>query len=812
MIVQENDQETKKNFEINKVNMKLSKILIITASILCLTAACEKIDRDKRNYTICSRRIIELSKTMDAAPDSYPEKLEQKVLELCNIYGFLTIDEFIAAKDKYGDEINTPAQKEKLEEILRQISLDSLKIESEAVSFKTPQQKPGEYLKTKTLPGDSSTIKERAISLKILQQKLKENHGKRSLPTELSQLCGITRIIGYVKDEVNRDILLLGSVDESLLPLYLDDFVIALRNAWLKYAELRGNTRYYSYPGCTIDPDPNVLKRLDEIGVQIQGNREVKEVEESIDQWKRVCKSPQKVWVFGVPFDTHFGWVMVKADYDMKCLVDGSDPLDIPGFSSLIDMELEIAKESILSGKPISIPLSSMNRFWFYPGKYHYLEDEDMVIIDECPVILLTEEEFLTKGGKVAGSGRANPYAKKFTEIFSALYPRIAGQRPIYCELENLFRFVALAKILKFKSPHEKIRLDIDYLLNQYPVSSTTVDKFLPGRSNVKGFKHRKEYEGGYSNYQLWIPSCGGVSIEIEANRENFSQSQTSRLHGLKNPVLKNRPSPSALTWDYGSSPKLKAAEDLIDPKEIQELTELNQKNAGSSAIFIVEKYESKYRLFYDSTRPIYEGDNKYQLLKKTIEKLPKEQREKTVIIIDLKNSSEKDAKAFEELLQTIKIPLSPGTAIVVIPRKNNSTELRDTLLSPDVKTEVVSPKEPAVEEVTKGKYRGWYVAALEFFVRQGNVIKKLTLRVFSTVQEALERFSRLIWQKRSSPVKHDSLLRDVIEVIKDTKKAYEGKGKIGIIIEFLEQILGIDIGFLDPLLLEEHQRIKAAA
>jgi hypothetical protein len=408
--------------------------------------------------------------------------------------------------------------------------------------------------KKKTLPGDSSEIKERAISLKILQQKLKD-YGKKSLPKELSQLYGITRIIGYVRDEVNRDIILLGSVDESLPSLYVDDFVVALRNAWMKYAELRGNTRYYSYPGCTIDPDPEVLKKLDEVKGQIQDSQDVKAVEQAINKWKSICKSPQEVGVFGVPFNTHFGWVMVKADYDMKRLVDGADQLDIPGFTSLIDMELEIAKKSILSGKPISIPISSMNRFWFYPGKNRYLEDEDMVIIDECPVILLTEEEFLTKGGKVLGSGRANPYAKKFTEIFSTLYPRIAKQRPIYYELENLFRFVALAKILKFKSPHEKIGLDMDYLLNQYPIRSTPVKTFLPGRSNLKGFKHRKEYEDGYSNYQLWIPSCGGVSIEIEPESGDFLKDQIGRIARLKERVLKKRPSMNEPYWDYSAEP-----------------------------------------------------------------------------------------------------------------------------------------------------------------------------------------------------------------------------------------------------------------
>jgi len=53
-------------------------------------------------------------------------------------------------------------------------------------------------------------------------------------------LCGITRIDGYVIDKENHDIILIGETDPKLPTLYLDDFVVALRNVWLKYAKLKG--------------------------------------------------------------------------------------------------------------------------------------------------------------------------------------------------------------------------------------------------------------------------------------------------------------------------------------------------------------------------------------------------------------------------------------------------------------------------------------------------------------------------------------------------------------------------------------------
>jgi hypothetical protein len=44
-----------------------------------------------------------------------------------------------------------------------------------------------------------------------------------------------------------------------------------------------------------------------------------------IADWKRECEKDEAVNVFGIPFDTHFAQVMVKADYDLKRLSDGSD-------------------------------------------------------------------------------------------------------------------------------------------------------------------------------------------------------------------------------------------------------------------------------------------------------------------------------------------------------------------------------------------------------------------------------------------------------------------------------------------------------
>lgn len=391
----------------------------------------------------------------------------------------------------------------------------------------------------------------RAISLRVLQNKLKEFKDPRKSSPELQHFSGITSIGGYVVDNANQDIILFGQVDGTLPPLNVEDLVIALRNAWMAYAERKGNTIYYTHPGCSIDPDPKVVKRLQGLAEQVLGGSSPADVEKHISQWRNTCGHPQGVRVLGVPFDIRFSWTMVKADYDMKRLVDGSDSLAIPGFSSLTDMTLDMIKEDMSQGRASSIPLAAMNRFWFYPGENRYLEDEGVVEIDQCSVVLLTEAEYLNQRGQITGSGQASPLAVEFTQSFSAGYATIAKERPIYKDLENLFRFVALAKILKFKEGVQASVLDMDYFLTGYPAAKTPVQRELPGLCNVKKFEQRRDFQNGYEVSLLWLPSCGGVSIDIDVSQSNFAMDRGRKLPELRSMVLEARPNPEALFWDY---------------------------------------------------------------------------------------------------------------------------------------------------------------------------------------------------------------------------------------------------------------------
>ncbi len=414
----------------------------------------------------------------------------------------------------------------------------------------------------------AASVKSRAVSVTMFQEALRSPNAAGVVPRDLLEMCGLTRVEGYTLDRANADVVIFGKADPTAPPLHTEDFVIALRSAWLKYAWKEAKTRYYSNPGCSIDPDPAVVRRLSEIGAQIGATSSPEEMEGLLKQWCEVSKQPQSVRVKGVPRDSHFAAVMVQADYELKRLVDGSVTVETPGVTSLVDRMMAAAKEDLAQGRDLRGPVNSMSRFWFFPGQGKYGLDGDTVTLLACPVTLLTEEEYLSESG-VAGKGRPEPTARQFAESFGAHYAAIAQEKPIYQELEGLFRLVTLARLMKY----QQVKVDLRCFLDRFPVSPTETPRTLPGVCRVRRFAQNKETEAGTQTSYLWMPSCGGVSMDVKIKSSDFVKTKrsSSRRGGAAsgkskgpapsgtaspsrqdgNAALKSRPSSRSLYWDY---------------------------------------------------------------------------------------------------------------------------------------------------------------------------------------------------------------------------------------------------------------------
>lgn len=379
-----------------------------------------------------------------------------------------------------------------------------------------------------------------AVSLRVLQRRLAACIPSGACPATLLELAGLTRLDGVVRGADAADWILIGASEPSRPALRTEDFAVALRATWIRYGERRGDTIYYSSPGCSIDPQPDTIARLEQVSRQIDQDGD-------LEAWHAVCRRPQAVRVLGIPFDTHFAKVAVEADYFAKRLVDGSVTVSVPGVTSLSDRTMDVLRREIREQHRTTSGIPWMNRFEFVGGEAAYLKDEGIARLETCPVTLITEEEFLGRGGEIRGTGKAHPLAQAFARGFTENYAKIAEERPIYRELEGLFRHVAIAAILKEAAADA----GLEYLLDTFPIPRTEVPRTVEGLSNVKRFEHRWRNGDIEHTLALRLPSCGGV--QVNPAPKPVAARPSDGLREVRAAILAARPSPEDLAWTLAS-------------------------------------------------------------------------------------------------------------------------------------------------------------------------------------------------------------------------------------------------------------------
>ncbi|MDC1288237.1 DUF1598 domain-containing protein, partial [Gammaproteobacteria bacterium] len=183
----------------------------------------------------------------------------------------------------------------------------------------------------------------RALSMRVLQERLQTCQGSTPCEAEVTHLANLKRIDGFVIDRENNDLVLIGQVDPTWPKLHLDDLVTALRSAWHRYAKREGNTLYLSSPGVSIDPQPEVIARLQQISQFLNSSNTDTVRDQGLADWHQACHLPQKVRVEGIPFHTRSAATMLHVDYDLKRIADASLDLGIQNFHSLAARYLDAA-------------------------------------------------------------------------------------------------------------------------------------------------------------------------------------------------------------------------------------------------------------------------------------------------------------------------------------------------------------------------------------------------------------------------------------------------------------------------------------
>lgn len=367
-----------------------------------------------------------------------------------------------------------------------------------------------------------------AVSLKVLAEQT--GAAKADKP-----LGGMTRVLGYILDPANHDVILVGKAEPNDPALVLDDLIVALRSAFEMYIEEKNGTRWFTPPGVSIDPDPQTLTTLHEIQRRAFQHQDFQDIRAGLKEWKDYAQSPQKTRILGMP-SSHLAKAALDADYDMKRIVNGS--VKIPGVTSLTDL-----RKQEFSGTASS----SLDRFWFVAKPDPtFREDEGIVLMEAVPVALETEAEMLLNRHSIAGSGKSDPLAQKFTAQFSGQFGTIARRSP-YTELEAGFRWVCLATLMKQKDVFAQSGLSSDFFLKDYSLPTVTVPATLPGIAAVEDDISK---QGNVRHFRVSL-MVGGVDMSVAVSQTNVQQDASGRLHRLSSAVRQARPATPSPFWTF---------------------------------------------------------------------------------------------------------------------------------------------------------------------------------------------------------------------------------------------------------------------
>lgn len=323
---------------------------------------------------------------------------------------------------------------------------------------------------------DGKTYK---LSLKELARDCSLAQRAGQVPQELRNLYGFTWFFGYLIDQTNQDVILLGTKDATRPPLDVDCLATAIEAVYTG-----------SVPACSLDshPDPKLQKSV----------------------------------VRGVPWNTRWADVMITADYDMKKLFQGHWDPGIEGFKSHFQLTIDHAISTPWTG-----PSNSSNRFWFNfdsrPTRAVASQDGILTILHTNPVQISTELEV---GGKY-GTGATEYEAVQFTRLFNANIETLGKHYPSIGELLALYRIYDLIQHVRQLGQVRVPQLEfwVKEFHHPYPgppkaVPTLTRKKVTHYHRNGVGYNFTLEVKGGVDmRLALEPPSVerGTLSRELRA-------------------------------------------------------------------------------------------------------------------------------------------------------------------------------------------------------------------------------------------------------------------------------------------------------
>ena len=283
----------------------------------------------------------------------------------------------------------------------------------------------------------------RRISLKQLQAAMQEAADQnKPLPEEMLLLGGLTRIEYVMAYPESQDIVIAGPSEnwtigkngaiigiESGRPIvYLADLITAFQTS---------DSSRTNPISCSIDPTPEGTRQLTALldGVRLgPGSNPV-----SFEPAMRKAFGPQKVSLTGLPSNSHMARVIFAADYQMKRYGMNIAQAPVKGLPSYIEM---------IRNKSVKSPQSR----WWMACDYKAIEhSEDKLTwrISGRGIKTMTEQEAIQKDGTIHPTGKTEPIAQKWAELFTDKLDELSIQDPIFGDLRNVMDACVIAALVQ---------------------------------------------------------------------------------------------------------------------------------------------------------------------------------------------------------------------------------------------------------------------------------------------------------------------------------------------------------------------------
>jgi hypothetical protein len=359
----------------------------------------------------------------------------------------------------------------------------------------------------------------RKVSLVRLEATCEEFAAKgQDVTPDMQFLAGLQRIdYVFVYPETN-DLVIAGpaegfaadadgrpvGISTGRPPLRLDDLIVALR------ALERAGTI-----GCSIDP---VTERLAALQRYVAANSGAVTQGRAVQRFREMAQvlGMQDVKVWGVPAETHFGQLLVEADYRMKRLSLALENPKVRGFRSQLEL--------------LQAQGNAIQRFWFIPlyDAFQTTEDRNAFQFSGQRAQLLSQEEYTDQAGRRGDATFTRLSTQEFARIFTDKFPELSDKLPVFAELQNVFDLAVLAALIRKEGLADRADWKMSLFLDADRVKVPTG----PAPRQVQSVFNYKKAQRGI----LVALIGGGVTIDPlrAVQSAEFKVDPATRLDGIR--------------------------------------------------------------------------------------------------------------------------------------------------------------------------------------------------------------------------------------------------------------------------------------